>query len=102
MENIIEDQFEIKCSDDQEINKKRIEIRKSAYQGLIRNSDGTHNIEHKKNEIPRYGEYINTYNGVLMRITEVLEIRDHKGVFVNEKNRTCVSSVFAQSIIFKL
>lgn len=48
MENVIEDQFQIKCLDEYEINRKRIEIRKSAYQGLIRNSDGTHNIEHKK------------------------------------------------------
>lgn len=102
MENVIEEQFVFQCSDEQEINRKRIEIRRSAYQGLIRNSDGTHNIEHRKNEVPRYGEYINTYNGIVMRIIEVIETRDHKGVFVDEKNRTCVSVVQAQNIIFKL
>lgn len=102
MENIIEQDFKIQCLDEQDLNKKKIELRRSSYQGLFMNEDGTHNIEHSKNQIPRYGEYINTYNGIVMRIIDVVETRDHKGVFSDEKNRSCVSVVEAQKIVFSL
>ena len=80
--------------------QKTIELRKRLFQGMFRNPDNTHLVFSEKIILPQPGDNMLDYNGRYYRITEILEVRDHKGVYKNEANRQKISKVKAIPIIF--
>jgi hypothetical protein len=74
---------------------KAIELRRFFFQGMFRNSDNTHLVCSSKVNLPEPGDNMYDYNGRFFRIVEIIEVRDHKGVFNHEKNRPKISKVKA-------
>jgi len=80
--------------------EKSKQMRRSLFQGMFRNPDNTHLVFSEKIVLPKAGDNMLDYNGRFYRIIEILEVRDHKGIYKNEANRQKISRVKAIPIIF--
>ncbi|MDV3470875.1 hypothetical protein CMU02_09050 [Elizabethkingia anophelis] len=93
METTIQDAHHIKCIDKQDLDKKRDQIRRSAFQGMFKNDDGSHNLIHDKSIYPKEGDYFLCYRGFINIVSEVGETRNHKGIFEKEEDRKKITPV---------
>lgn len=82
------------------IKKAEIESRRRLFQGIFRNEDKTHLVFSEKEIIPKAGDNMQDYNGRFFRIVEILETRDHKGIYKDEANRQKISLVKVVPVVF--
>lgn len=89
-------------NNEEDMDKRVREIRRSAYQSLTQQDNGSHNVVHGKNEIVESGQYMISHKFKVLKISEVISTWDHKGVFSDESKRTKVTNVRAIPVVFNL
>ncbi|TDX83943.1 hypothetical protein [Epilithonimonas xixisoli] len=96
------DALEIKVQDEQEQMKQVMFLKQGAYYGMTQYEDKSHSIVHEKVDHPKTGDIMFDYKQRMMQILEIIETRDHRGVFETEAKRKKISIVTARPVVFLL